>query len=86
MSSQAETSRLPSDLEGLRNLITQLSDDLAVQRTIYASLRDLPPDPEVQDQLQDAKTEAQRIQQRLTEARKAHYHGTYHPHLLRTAA
>lgn len=85
MSSQPDTPRLPSDLEGLQNLITQLSDDLAVQRTVYASLKDLPLDSEVEDQLHDAKTEARSLQQRLTEARKAYYRGTYHSHLLRTA-
>jgi hypothetical protein len=85
MSSQPDTSRLPSDLEGLRNLIAQLNDDLAVQRTIYASLKDLPPDPEVEDQVSYARTEVQRIQQRLSEARRAQYHGVYHSQLLRTA-
>jgi len=61
----------------LRNLISQLSDDLALQRTILASLQELPQDAEVEEQVNDAKTEIKAIQSRLTEARRAQHHGMF---------
>ncbi|OIW33112.1 hypothetical protein CONLIGDRAFT_162875 [Coniochaeta ligniaria NRRL 30616] len=73
MSSTPDTAPLPSDVEGLQDLISQLNDALVVQRAIHASLEELPKDPDVVSQLDDSKAEFRKIQQRLSEARRAHY-------------
>lgn len=75
-SSQPDSSPLPSDIEGLQSLISQLNDALIVQRAIHASLAELPLDSDVQSQLNDSKTEFRKIQKRLSDARKAEYEGS----------
>lgn len=79
MSSQPDTTPLPSDLEGLQSLITELNDNLIVQRTIYASLKGMPQESDILSGLEDCKAEFRKIQKRLCAARKAkaHYEGTY---------
>jgi hypothetical protein len=81
MSSRRDTSPLPSDPGELRDLISQLSDDLALQRTIYESLKELTMDTEIEAQLNDVKAEIKSIQRRLAEARRVQHHGKSH-HLL----
>jgi CRISPR/Cas system endoribonuclease Cas6 (RAMP superfamily) len=76
MSSQPDTAQLPSDLEGLQDLISQLNDALVVQRAIHASLEELPLDSDVVSQLNDSRAEFRAIQKRLSEARKAQYQGS----------
>lgn len=76
MPSQPDTTPLPSDLEGLQSLITELSDNLVIQRAIYASLKGMPQESDVLNGLEDCKAEFRKVQKRLSAARKAHYEGT----------
>lgn len=75
MSSQPDTPPLPSDLVELQSLIAQLIDDRALQQTICASLAGPPQDPDLQSQLNEARTELDNIKNHLTAARKAEYNG-----------
>jgi cell division FtsZ-interacting protein ZapD len=78
MGTQNTASPLSSDPAGLENVIAELRDDLELQRTIYRSLADLPQDDDTTEQLNVCRAEFKRIQKQLSEARRAHDHGTYH--------